>query len=99
MDAKPEGVSRRRARDLVGICFDHAFVPQYYMSHVARGKWQDELVRQLREKLTFKKYAGKAALLTIDMKSKTSTGKTGKSKGMAWELTGCHFKVECWRCR
>ena len=55
VDAKPEGVSRRRARDLVGICFDHAFFPQYYyMSHVARGKWQDELMRKLREKLTSK---------------------------------------------
>jgi hypothetical protein len=74
-----------------------AYVPAWYVAHVARGKWQiHEIARHLKA-LGEECNAGIVVILVIDMKSKTTTGKNRFGLHVKyWVLEECLNKAICY---
>jgi hypothetical protein len=92
LNPTPEGTMRRRMRDLLDMVGYVAYVPGWYVAHIARGKWQAREIA--RAKATLFEKEEKIALFTIDMKSKTVTGKNREQQGhgmgaRGMSLQGC----------
>ncbi len=83
-----EGSARSRYRALLDIAQFTDYVPRYYAALVARGIWQENQVSIHKNMLRDPDKAGKVAMFTIDMKSKTPTGKNREEQGFGMGAKG-----------
>jgi hypothetical protein len=80
-EPRAEGTARRIAKDLVTSAGALVGVPSHYVAHVGRGKWQDTAIEKMYRALSEPANQGRVLMLTIDMKSKTETGKHREPQG------------------
>jgi hypothetical protein len=88
LDPLREGSARSRYRALLDIAQFTDYVPKYYAAHVGRGIWQENQISIHKNLLREADKAGKVAMFTIDMKSKTSTGKNREEQGFGMGAKG-----------
>ncbi len=93
-DAMPEGNRRSRMRDLLEIVNYIACVSAWYAGHVARGKWQAREIARMKSALAEPENEGIVAIFTIDMKSKTKTGKHIEEQGHGMGAKGMSLQGE-----
>jgi hypothetical protein len=69
------------AKELVRAAGSLLGVASHYVGHVGRGKWQDAAIDAMYKALSDPENQGRVLMLTIDMKSKTPTGKNREPQG------------------